>query len=106
MSQLSWPKNVRILNYAAAATSPTEGAVNLNGVAAITLICDADFNGDVLTLKSTLSGDTGFTITAATGQNRLTSEQITAISTMPNVLITTGTATAAAAQIKVMMLGG
>ena len=106
MAQLSWPKNVKILNFAAAATTPIEGAINLNGVGAITLICDSDFNGDTLTLKSSLAGDTGFTITAATGQNRLSSEQTTAIACMPDLLITTGSATTGAAQIKVMMLGG
>jgi hypothetical protein len=106
MAQISWPKNVRVLNFAAASTTPAEGAINLNGVGAITLICDADFNTDVLTLKSSVTGDTGFTLTAATGQNRLTSEQQLAISTMPDVLITTNTATAGAAVIRVMMLGG
>jgi hypothetical protein len=106
MSQLAWPKNSKVLNFASGATTHTEEPLNLNGVGAITLICPAEFNGDTLTLASSLPGDTGFTITAATGQNRLSAEQTTAISTMPNVRITTNNATAAASSITVMMLGG
>jgi hypothetical protein len=114
-AQLAWPKNQITLNFAAGATIPSasadgvvnaSGYVSLNQVGALTIVCPAEFNGDVLTLKSSVSGDTGFTITAATGHNRLTSDQIISISTMPDLLITTNTATAAASTMTLMMLGG
>jgi hypothetical protein len=106
MAQLAWPKNVIELNFAASATTPTEGYVSLNQIGALTIVCPAEFNGDVLTLKSSVTGDTGFTITAVTGHNRLTADQILSISTMPNLLITTNTATSAAAKMYLMCLGG
>jgi hypothetical protein len=106
MSQLYYTKNIAVLNFASGATTHTEGPLNLNGVGAITLVCPAEFNGDTLTLQSSVTGDTGFTITAATGQNRLTAEQTTAIATMRDLRITTNNATGGAASMTVMMLGG
>ena len=99
-------KNAQIVNFAAGAVTHTEGPINLQGVGAITLICPAEFNTDTLTLASSQPGDNGFTISAVTGQNRLTSEQQLAISTYKDLRITTSAATSAASTITVMTVGG
>jgi len=106
MAQLYWTKNKYTLNFGAGATTHAEQPIDLNGVATLALFLPAEFNGDVLTLRSADTNDTGITVNAVTGRNTLDSDQALAISTMQDLRITTNTATAAAAVITVVTLGG
>ena len=106
MAQLYWTKRAHTLNFASGATTHTEPPIDLDGVATVALLVPAEFNGDTLTLNSTDTHDTGFTITAVTGRNTLDSDQALAIASMRYLRVTTNNATSAAATITVVAVGG
>lgn len=114
MSGLRWRKRKIVLSFASGATIASSatganmdanGFVSLDGVGGISIIVPAEFNGDTLTLTSSSTADTGVAITAATGRNTPTSDQALAISCMPDLKITTGSATGGAATIIVECVG-
>lgn len=106
MAQLYWTKRAHTLNFASGATTHTEPPIDLDGVATVALLIPSEFNTDTLTLNSSDTHDTGFTIVAATGRYTLDSDQALAIATMRDLRITTNTATGAAATITVVAVGG
>ena len=106
MSQLYWTKRAYTLTFASGATTHTEDPIDLNGVATLALLIPSEFNTDTLTLTSSDSHDTGFTLVAATGRYTLDSDQALAIVTMRDLRITTNNATGGAATITVVVAGG
>ena len=103
--QIQRTSKVVTLNFEASATQHTEEAVWVGDCSSLALICDSDFDGDTLTLKTTASGDTGFTVTAATGRVNLDSDQALAFFPMQDLIVTTDDATAAAATITLLLKG-
>jgi hypothetical protein len=102
MSDIRRPKHTLTYTYLTGATAPTEGYQNLSGVSAIALICPAEFDGDTLTLKTSIEGDTGFEIEVQTGRNNLTSDQAGALFPMLDLIIETNVATEGEAKIVVL----
>jgi hypothetical protein len=102
MSDIRRPKFTLTFTFPTGATKPVEGYQNVSGVSAIALVCDSDFNTDTLTLKTSVLGDTGFTVTAATGRVNLNNDQTIAFFPMGDLTIETNTATAGAAKIVVL----
>ena len=104
MSDIRRPKHVLNFDFASGATQ--SGPQSLAGVSGIALICDSDFNTDTLTLKTSVPGDTGVEVTAATGRvNIFDPEQMAGIAPMNDLIIETDTATAGAARIVVLCYG-
>lgn len=87
-----------IFNFAAGAVQSTE-IYGITEFSSIVLYVPAEFNTDTLTLKSSVSTDGGFDITAATGRNVLDADQALEFFPMNDLIIVTDTATSAAAQI-------
>jgi len=77
----------------------TSNARSFEKYAAAVLYIPAEFNGDTLTIKSDADGDTGFTITAATGRYNFTADELGKLFPMRNIIIVTSVATSAAAII-------
>ena len=63
------------------------------------LYVPSEFNGDTLTVKSSIGDDTGFTMTLATGRNELTSDQLTGLFPMNDIVLTTSVPVSADAVI-------
>ena len=106
-------KNVKRFDFAAGATANSvnrdtdpSGFVSLQGVSHCCLIMPADFNTDTRTLTSSVPGDTGFTVTGATGRVNLTSDQALAFAAMKDCKITTDVATAGAVVIYMSCMDG
>lgn len=93
------------LTFEASATQHTEAAVWVGDASSCAFVFPAEFNTDTITVKSSISGDTGFTLTAATGRVDLTSDQAISFFPMNDMIVTTGTATSAAATVTVMLKG-
>jgi len=96
------PRQV-VVNFANGATTQTEPAVYVGDCSLAAFIVPAEFNGDTLRIKTSITGDTGFTFNAATGRNNLDSDQAAAFFPMHNMIIETNTATSAAASITVLL---
>ena len=95
-------KETALIEFAASATVATN-VLDLSGVSLAAFIFPEEFAGDTITLKTSESGDTGFTITGATGRVNLTSEQALAFAPMGDLIMSTGSATSAAATVKVLL---
>ena len=87
-----------IFNFTEGATESTE-IYGITEFSSIVLYVPAEFNTDTLTLKSSVSTDQGFDITAATGRNVLDADQALQFFPMNDLRIVTDTATSAPAQI-------
>ena len=110
MSQLYRPKSVVTFAFGSGATTSTvkgsdEVYASLQGISGCAFVFDSDFNTDTITVKSSVTGDTGFTVTAATGRVNLTSDQALAFAPMPDFTLETGSATSGAAEVRVMLFG-
>lgn len=103
--QIQRTSKVVELNFAASSTQQTEEAVWVGDCSSCAFVFPAEFNGDTITVKSSASGDTGFTLTAATGRVNLTSDQAIAFFPMQDMIVSTGTETTAAATVTVMLKG-
>jgi len=87
-------------NFANAATAASE-THSVESYAMAVFYMPAEFNGDTLTIKSSVSDDTGFTITGATGRVALDSDQLASFAPMKDMTITTSSGVSAAAVITV-----
>ena len=113
MSEVYRPKQVVTFSFASGATTSTvvdatgevKAFASLQGVSGAAFVFDSDFDTDTITVKSSVTGDTGFTITAATGRVNLDSDQALAFAPMPDFSLTTDAATSGAAEIRVMLFG-
>ena len=110
MAEVYRPKTVVTFEFASGATTSTvkgsdDAFASLQGISSCAFVFDSDFNGDTITVKSSVTGDTGFTVTAATGRVNLTSDQALAFAPMPDFSVTTGSATSGAAEVRVMLFG-
>jgi hypothetical protein len=94
-------KFVLEFNFASGATVAAE-THDINGISAAAFVFPAEFNGDTITVNSDVPGDTGFTVTAATGRVSLNPDQLAALFPMGTMTLTTNTATAAAATVYVL----
>ena len=70
-------KEVHDVTFEASAT--VGSTLDLQGISSLAFVFPAEFNGDTITAKSSVSGDTGFTFTAATGRYTPTSDQALAL---------------------------
>lgn len=61
----------------------------------------SEFNGDTITVKTDIAGDTGFTLTAATGRVNLDTDQMAAFFPMGKMTLVTNTAVSADASVYV-----
>ena len=98
------PRQV-VVNFAASATTQTDPAINVNDVSSACFIVPEEFDGDTLRIKTSVSGDTGFTFAAVTGRNNLDSDLALAFFPMHDMIIETSAATSAASSITVLLKG-
>ena len=96
------PRQV-VVNFVNGATTQTEPAVDIGDCSSAAFIVPAEFNGDTIRVKTSISGDTGFTFVAATGRNNLDSDLASAFFPMHNMVIETSEETTAAASITVLL---
>lgn len=106
MDKLYRQKLVKEFNFAQGATVNNGGFVSLQGTSSVFFVFPSEFNGDQITLVSSIPGDTGFQITAATGRVNLTSDQALLLAPMPDIRMTTNNATAAPATVYMACLDG
>ena len=95
-------KEVHDVTFEASATIGS--TLDLQGISALAFVFPAEFNGDTITAKSSVSGDTGFTFTAATGRYTPTSDQALALAPMSDLILSTNNAVAADATVKVLVM--
>lgn len=103
--QIERTSRVVEIPFAAESTQMTPSELWVGDVSSVAFVFPAEFDGDTITVKSTVNGDTGFTLTAATGRVNLTSDQAIAFFPMQNMVLTTNTETTAAATITAIMKG-
>ncbi len=94
-------KFVLRFTFAAGATAANE-THDINGVSSLAFVFPAEFNGDVMTVTTDIPGDTGFTVTGATGRVALNSDQALSLFPMGKMRLSTNTATADAATVFVL----
>jgi hypothetical protein len=87
------------ITFSFAASATASDVHNIQRFAAGLLLIPAEFNGDTLTIKTSHALDPGFTITAATGRYRFSSDELAGLFPMHNMQIVTNNATSAASQI-------
>ena len=75
---------------------------DINAVSSLAFVFPAEFDTDVITVKTDVPGDTGFSVTAATGRVALDSDQALSLFPMGRMTLTTDTATSAAATVYVL----
>ena len=75
---------------------------DINGVSSLAFVFPAEFDTDTMTVTTDVPGDTGFTVTAATGRVALNSDQALSLFPMGKMRLSTDTATDAAATVYVL----
>jgi hypothetical protein len=101
MAQFQRQKTVHTINFAASATV-SSNFLEIQDASAVMFIFPAEFNTDTITVRSRLSGDAGFSFTAATGAYVPKGDELAEIFARPNIELVTNTATAAAATVTVV----
>jgi hypothetical protein len=94
-------KFVLEFNFASGATAANE-THDISTVSSLAFVFPAEFDTDVITVTTDVPGDTGFTVTAATGRVALNSDQALSLFPMGKMRLSTNTATAAAATVYVL----
>lgn len=92
-------KDIKEFNFDADETTHTGIPVSLKGVSSAFFVFPAALNGRTVTIKSSIPGDTGFTLNATTGRVNLSSDQALALAPMADAIMSVNTAPTEAATV-------
>jgi hypothetical protein len=105
MSEIKRVNRVVEINFEASATQQSNDPIWVGDVSSCMFIFPAEFDTDTINIKTDWDGDTGFSFDASTGRKSLNSDEALAFFPMDKMIMTTDTATSAAATVICVLKG-